>query len=142
LQQAEDWLNQIVKLIPQEYWLVKGRGFLEVAEPDEGYWLALGKLHLQRGIWAFRNFPDAAGSIKPNVLTEAITNYALAIAYFVHYWPRSYNWGLAIRSFARHLEKLEHKWVEEVRRSIHQVSDDYKVDLDPMQETVADTLGI
>jgi tetratricopeptide (TPR) repeat protein len=67
LQQAEDWLSQIVKLIPQEYWLVKGRGFLEVAEPDEGYWLALGKLHLQRGIWAIRDFVDASDAITCNV---------------------------------------------------------------------------
>ena len=67
MQQAEDWLSQIVKLIPQEYWLVKGRGFLEVAEPDEGYWLALGKLHLQRGIWAIRDFVDASDAITCNV---------------------------------------------------------------------------
>ncbi len=142
LLRAQQWLDQIIALIPQEYWLATWKGFPEIEEPDETYWLALGKLHIQRAIWAFHDCFAASGEAKSKYLSDAITNYALSISYFLRYWPRSYSLGLTIRSFARHLRELGPERADEVRGIIRQVAQEYKVNLDTMLETLDNTLGV
>ena len=90
-EQYEKWLNKVRAKIPSEYELTPG-GFLEVPDPIEGWWLALGKIHLGYGVRAMKAATEyeVEPEEKERLLNEATDHYTRAIAYYQKYSPKAH----------------------------------------------------
>ncbi len=142
-EEAHLWLERAQAPVPSEYEIVKGQGFPEVTDPWTGYWLVLGKAHLQRGIWAFRGgeWTELASLTDDERLEYGMREFALSVAYFQRYWPRSYAMGRTLRSFTRYVRDAG-VLADRARETVRQVAEEYQVNLDILIETINDILGI
>jgi len=140
---AASYLDKPLEMAPQKFHLVPGKGFQQAPEHGEAFWLALGKAHLQRGIWLWRiierrEFPE---SEREERLQEGIRHFAIATAYFSQYWQNSHAFVEGMNAFASRLQKAEVP-AELARSVVQQVADEYQVNLDPLLETIDNVLGI
>lgn len=136
------YLDRIDSMVPKAFRLKPKRGFRETLEPGETYWLSLGKVHLQRGIWAFRLEEDQfTGTRRDERMSNGIRHFALATAYFRRYWPQSYMFDSTLRYFGSRLREAGVP-AELARKVVQKVAAKYNVDLDPLLETVDSVLGI
>lgn len=140
---AETCLNQAEQMIPQGFKLTPGEGFVAAPEPGEAYWLSLGKAHLWRGIWAFRDLehgtvPDRQ---REHVLQRATWHLIVAVAYFQRYWPASYLLERTLKYFSGFLQ-AQHVSAEWAHEQVVIVTDEFQLDLKVLEETIDDMLGI
>jgi len=163
LPKAREYLDEILASIPDEYKLPcdgseesEVAGFQEISEPVEEYWLALGKLHLQKAIWAFRRtgredfkplealipFDECEGLDTDALLQKAARHYALAFAYFTKYSPKHPRNKVTSKSFYRRISPLKRERLERIREIIEGVHNEYGVDLTDLVEVVDDVLGM
>jgi len=140
---AEKYLNRVVRIVPKALHLVPGVGFREAQEPGEAYWLALGKVYLQRGIWTFRRVDQSKStdSELKDRLGDGIRYFTLATAYFQRYWPQSYAFDKTLLAFASRLGEA-HVSAEMARTIVQQVISEYRLNLDALFETIDNILGV
>jgi tetratricopeptide (TPR) repeat protein len=140
--QAEEYLEKIYREVPQEYRLVAGEGFPEITDPVDGYWRVLGKYHLQRGIWAYREAEQAQEPArKDSLLDETVRHFALAIAYFQKFSPAIAQVVSTQHAMYRRFTTLELERLDRLRQKVEEVAQDYNVDLGYLLDTLDDTLG-
>lgn len=141
-EQAEEYLEKIYREVPQEYRLVAGEGFPEITDPVDGYWRVLGKYHLQRGIWAYREAEQAQEPArKDSLLDETVRHFALAIAYFQKFSPAIAQVVSTQHAMYRRFTTLELERLDRLRQKVEEVAQDYNVDLGYLLDTLDDTLG-
>lgn len=143
-EKAEECLEVVEGLIPKPFLQALERGALEDA-PRSGdfFWISAGKMNLQRAIWAFRQVErdKPADDERRERLDGGIRHFALAAAYFQHYWPRSNAFGVTLRSFAKYLVQAG-VTAEQAHLTVVGVAEDYTLDLSPVLETIDDVLGV
>ncbi|GAB4535001.1 MAG: hypothetical protein Kow0063_18750 [Anaerolineae bacterium] len=140
---AEDYLKKIYEAVPEEYQLVKGRGFQKLSNPVDGYWLVLGKYHLQRGIWA-RKAAERGDTPqdKDRHLDVSARHFALAMAYFQKFSPEQTYVYVTSRTVYQHFRDLKPQRLERLRREVRNVAREYRVNLSRLLDTLDDTLGL
>jgi tetratricopeptide (TPR) repeat protein len=141
LETASVHLAKVLEAIPSEYQLVKEKGFVPGPEPEEAYWLSLGKYYLQRGIWIFEEIKRELLPVNPENLREGIRNFALATAYFHQYWPQSYAFETGLRACAERIQRAGVA-ANTARAIVREVAEEFAVNLDPLLETIDNVLGI
>jgi len=139
---AASSLVRIEGMIPAKFQLVAGEGFHQLARPGEAFLLSLGKVHLQYGIWLFREVEQESlsGNTRLEKLREGIQQFAIATAYFQRYWPESHNLGTNLNAFAKRLQLAEVP-PEFARSCVRQVAKKYRVNLDALLDTIDNALG-
>jgi tetratricopeptide (TPR) repeat protein len=142
-QQAETYLEEVLDMVPEAFHLVKGAGFREAPEPGEAYWLSLGKVHLQRGIWSFREVETYSLEVdeRDQRVAEGIRYFTLATAYLQRYWPQSFALDNTLRSFANRLAELNPP-AELAREIVQQIAGEYILNLNQLLETIDNVLGV
>lgn len=139
-QAAERHLVLIEDHIPPAYHLRKGTGFDPELAAGEFYWLQLGKLHLQRAIWAFRDYELGRPGASPTAFEDGTKQFALAAAYFIQFWPESHSFGNTMDAMMKRLHRNKVA-AELARRTVKAVQDEYAVDLSTVLRRIDDTLG-
>ena len=140
--QAEAYLSEVEEVISPEFRIRPGEGFSRAPEAGEASWLSLGKVHLWRGVWRFRDIEAglATGEPREQALEEAMRQLIYSVAYFERYWPASFALEHTLRYISSFLltNNATPKWAnEQVRR----FSDEYGIDLRVLETTIADVLG-
>jgi tetratricopeptide (TPR) repeat protein len=84
--QAEEVLQRAEALIPPSYWIVKGKGLPQMADPITFLWVQLSKSHVLRGELAMQQYWAAASPARGTIrdlplLQEAVEQFTLALAY-------------------------------------------------------------
>lgn len=140
---ASTYLDEILKMIPREFHLIEDEGFRQAPEQGESYWLSLGKIHLQRGIWLLRNIERGhfSDNEREGHLREGVRHFAISTAYFDRYWPHSHAFNEGLNAFASRLQRAEVS-AELARSEVQKVVNDYRVNLDRLLETIDNVLGI
>jgi tetratricopeptide (TPR) repeat protein len=140
---ADSYLDQVVDMVPADFHLASGEGFREAPEPGETYWLALGKVHLQRGVWAFRSIERdrPIDAEREEALREGIRHFTFATAYLQRFWPQSFALDNMLRAFAKHLANADPP-PEFTREIAREIVEEYKLNLTPLLETIDNVLGI
>lgn len=143
LRTASACLDQILKIVPAGYRLAKGRGFGTAAEPGDAYWLSLGKLYLQRGIWNFEQVKHETISetTRDERLREGIRYFALSSAYFHQYWPQSYAFETGLNACATRIQRAGVP-ADTAKAIARETAQEYAVNLDPLLETIENVMGI
>lgn len=143
LSTASSYLDEILEMIPKEFHLAQGEELQQTPGLGESYWLSLGKVHLQRGIWLLRNVERGQYSVleREAHLREGIQYFAISAAYFHQYWPHSHASNQGLIAFASRLHKAEVS-AELARNVVQEVAKDYQVNLDRLLETIDNVLGI
>lgn len=114
-------------------------------EPGEAYWLTLGKLHLQRGIWAFRKIeygwsPDLEHD---KHVEQGLREFARALAYFEQYGAHSFAFGKTKRAFAVRLkDPMLRVSREQASEAVQSVAEEYGITLLSVIESINDILGV
>jgi len=140
--EAESYLDRVMKMVPSAFQLVPGVGFREAPEPGEAYWSSLGKVHLWRSIWAFRDLemgrvPDQE---REEWLKGASQQLILAVAYFQRYWPASYALERTLGYFSGFLQTagVSARWAH---RQVRGMASEYHLNLDVLEDVIDDVLG-
>ena len=141
--EAERYLRKIDQAVPDAYRLVEGQGFQELPNPVDGYWLVLGKYHLQRGVWA-RKAADRGRTPqeKDRLLDVSARHFALALAYFQQFSPEQTYVHIISRTMYQHFKTLGTQRLERLRDEVKQVGRQYGVDISRLLDTLDDTIGI
>jgi hypothetical protein len=143
LKTADSYLDRILEIIPIEFHILKGKGFIAGSEPGEAFWLSLGKLHLQKGIWIFEQ-------IKRNqilrdeldaYLRKSIRLFAISNIYFHQYWPQSHAYETGVTAFAARLQRAGVS-SDLAKSIIREVAEEFAVNLDSLLDSIDDVLGI
>lgn len=142
-EQYEKWLDKVRKLTPPEYQISPG-GFRDVPDPIEGWWLALGKIHLGYGVRAMKVAIQhgVASDEKDRLLDEATDHYALAIAYYQRYSPKAHELNTTFKSIHRRLKTVRADRLQRLRERIADFGETYKVDMSRLLEPLDATLGL
>lgn len=92
-EQAEAYLDEVETLIDAKFKLTSG-GFIPGSGEGETQWVAMGKRHLWRGIWRFRDveYRQVDQGDVENRLSDAMENLFLSTIYFRQYWPTSFDY--------------------------------------------------
>lgn len=140
---ADSCLDRVVSMVPPEFGLVPGQGWLNAPESGNAYWVAMGKVYLQRGIWAFSHIDleRLVGMEREEYLQRGIWEFSLAIAFFLRYWPHSQEIGTTLRTLSSRLEEADVD-AEFARATIQKAADTYHLDLDRLFKMVDNILGI
>jgi tetratricopeptide (TPR) repeat protein len=141
--EVERWLDKVRTKIPEEYELTR-QGFREIADPVEGWWLALGKLHLGYGVRTMRKATEQAVSLeeKDRLLDEATDHYARAIAYLQQYSTDPHVLRVTFKSIYRHLKSVRADRLKRLQRRIADFAQEHEVDLDRLFGLLDATLGL
>jgi tetratricopeptide (TPR) repeat protein len=141
--EVERWLDKVRAKIPEEYELT-GQGFREIADPVEGWWLALGKLHLGYGVRAMRKATEREVSPekKDRLLDEATDHYARAVVYLQQYSTNPHVLSVTFKSIYRRLKTVRTDRLKRLRRRIADFAQEHKVDLDGLLGLLDATLGL
>ncbi len=105
--QAEFYLNEVDTLVDAAFKLTSS-GFLPQSGDGETQWVAMGKQHLWRGIWGFRDVEHGQvdeGEIE-NRLSEAMENLFLSSIYFRQYWPTSFDYDRTVGYLTSYLPQI------------------------------------
>ena len=141
---ADALLDRVEQMIPSEFKLIPGKGFGEAPEPGEAYWLSLGKVHLWRSIWMFRDLDASkvSDNQRQEKQTSAILNLIEAVAYFHRYdETRSYPLQRTLRYFSDFIQR-HHIPTDRVRKLINEFTEKYLIDLKVLFEAADDMLGV
>jgi tetratricopeptide (TPR) repeat protein len=140
---AEACLEKILAMVPQEFFFRPGQGLEGAPEPGDAYWLAMGKVDLQQGIWAFRHIDQErlTGAEREGYMRKGIWHFALATGYFQRYWPQSQGLGNTLRALASRLEAGGVD-AEFARAVVQEAADTYRIDLDRLLKTIDNILGV
>lgn len=152
---AQDWLAKLESQIPPRYRIVERIGFQEFENPIEEYWLVLGKLHLQRAVWAYRHtehdqfsplgrkvlINDYSVLLPDQLLDKMAEQYALASAYFAQYSPRHPRHQVTIKSIYRRVKTLNMEQLRRMTGIVKSVGQTYRVDLRDLLATLEDAMG-
>jgi tetratricopeptide (TPR) repeat protein len=141
---ASSYLDKVDGLVPEEYHLQPGIGFSPSAErePGEAYWLALGKMRLQRGLWLFetlRRGHKLSKEQQEHAMRVGIQHFAFATAYFQQYWPQSHAFEDGVNAAARRLQRIGVP-LSFARQHVETVTDEYLVNLDSLLKAIEDVL--
>ncbi len=106
-QQAERYLIEVDGSIDAKFKLAVG-GFDSETGEGEAQWVAMGKLHLWRGVWRFRDveYKQAAEGETESRLKEAMANLFLSSIYFRQYWPTSFDYDRTMGYLTNYLPQL------------------------------------
>ena len=141
--EAERYLRKIDQAIPDAYRLVEGQGFQDMPNPVDGYWLVLGKYHLQRGVWARQAAEQGrTPQEKDHRLEESAYHFALALAYFQKFSPEQTYVFVISRTMYQHFKTLGTQRLERLRDEVMRVGEQYGVDMGRLLDTLDDTIGI
>ena len=143
LDQAQNYLDKAYESVPKEYKLAVGQGFGKILLPVDGYWLVMGKYHLQQAIWSFAKTERAKMTSieKDRLLIDAVRNFALATAYFQRFSPQHPYMDVTMRAMYKRFKTLNIDRLEKLRREVQSVARQYRVKLDTLVKTLDDTLG-
>jgi hypothetical protein len=141
--EVERWLDQVRAKIPKEYELTR-QGFREIADPVEGWWLALGKLHLGYGVRAMRKATEREMSSeeKDRLLDEATDHYARAVVYLQQYSTDPHVLSVTFKSIYRRLKAVRTDRLKRLRKRIADFAQEHEVDLDGLLGLLDATLGL
>ncbi len=142
--EAEEEIAYIEReLIPDSYKLKDGAGFDQELEGGETALLSLGKIYLQRGIWAFQAAKDSQtlAEAREAKLREGVRHFALSAAYLQQFWLASDSLRKTLRSFSRRLAEFRVP-AYLAREAVQEVEKTYGVDLRGLLGMIDDTLGI
>ena len=142
---ASSYLDEVNNVVPEEYLLQQGIGFSHSADPESGevYWLALGKMNLQRGIWLFemlrreQNSGQISIEEREDRIRDGIFHFALATAFFQQYWPESHAFLEGLNVCAKHLQRIGVA-ADLANLQVDVVAARYCVILDPLLKVIED----
>ncbi|MBK9092212.1 MAG: ATP-binding protein [Anaerolineae bacterium] len=124
---AREWLARIEQAIPPEYRLQPG-GFGKIDDPIDEYWLALGKLHLQRAIWTSKGLDETltvAG--KDLLLEQMMTEFVISVAYFEKFSDVAPRLRETLAAVYRRIRPLKGERLDHLRDVVRQVGQTYNV---------------
>ncbi len=141
---ASSYLNKISNLIPLQYYIKEGIGFSHAVTPEHGeaYWLALGKMSLQRGIWLFEKIKRGhklSAIQRENSIREGIAHFALSTAYFQEYWPQSHAFHDGLNACAKRLQGIGVS-VDFALHIVEVTEELFRVGLYPLSKAIEDVL--
>jgi tetratricopeptide (TPR) repeat protein len=141
--EVERWLDKVRTKIPEEYALTR-QGFREIADPVEGWWLALGKLHLGYGVRTMRKATEreVPPGEKDRLLDEATDHYARAVIYLQQYSTGPHVLSVTFKSIYRRLKTVRTDRLERLRKRIADFAQEHEVDLDGLLGLLDATLGL
>lgn len=140
---AEAYFDEIDSAIDARFKLVAGQGFVAETGSGEGeaQWLAMGKQHLWRGIWLFRDveYQQVSETERETVLEKATENLFLSIVYFSRYWLASFDRERAVGYLTRFLPDAGIKlaWAQ---KQVQAVEQKYAIQLPTLHDLVNQTL--
>lgn len=140
---AETYLNEILNSIDDSFKLTAG-GFDPALSEGETQWVALGKLHLWRGIWCFRDIENkqVLKEETENRLKKAMENLFLSSIYFRQYWPTSFDYDRTMGYLTKYLPRIGEylspaqqpaKWAE---AQLEEIEDKYKIQLPELHNLI------
>ena len=143
-EQAEAYLNDVLDSIDDSFKLAEG-GFDPALSEGETQWMALGKLHLWRGIWYFRDIENkqVLKEEVENRLKKAMENLFLSSIYFRQYWPTSFDYDRTMGYLTKYLPQIGEylspaqqpaKWAE---TQLEEIEDKYKIQLQELHNLIA-----
>jgi tetratricopeptide (TPR) repeat protein len=141
--EVERWLDRVRAKIPGEYELTE-RGFRDIPDPVEGWWLALGKLHLGYGVRAMKEATEreASPAEKDRLLDEATDHYARAVAYLQQYSTDPRVLSATFKSIYRRLRTVRADRLERLRRRVARFAQEHAIDLTGLLGLLNATLGL
>ncbi|HIP71126.1 MAG TPA: ATP-binding protein [Anaerolineae bacterium] len=142
-EQAEVYLNDVLNSIDDSFKLAAG-GFEPTLSEGETQWLAMGKLHLWRGIWYFRDIENKQVLKEEieNRLKKAMENLFLSSIYFRQYWPTSFDYDRTMGYLTKYLPRIGEylspsqqptKWAE---THLEEIEDKYKIQLPELHNLI------
>ncbi len=140
MDQANEWLNKGLDLVPAQYAIEPSVGVQEITEIGDFYWLILGKANLQQGIWLLKSVANNSNNTDPfDELEQGIKYFALATTYFSQYWYSSNNLEQKIRTMARYLNGTGISF-DKLKAEIDKLGLHYKMDLKVLIEAIKNDL--
>jgi hypothetical protein len=138
---AEASLTGVQTKIRPGFSLRPGVGFQEAPPQGEFPWLVLGKVHLWRGVWLFRDVEEGLKSLE--VLPDAFDSLLTAMTYFQRFEPSSYMRERTIGYFSGYARQHQAQLSNElIQQRIDDFAERYAVDMHTLEETLADVLGV
>lgn len=138
LDKAKELLTKAESLIDPAYHLKEGEGFQQIPEPQDIYWVGLGKIHQQRGIETLKRLKkmDPTQEAPTEQLKEAARNLAFSYAYFNHAWAASKHTEQLLARVEWHGSGLRGQWRQIMHDVAKQIGEDYAVDTSDLQRTL------
>lgn len=163
LEEAETKIKEAESVIPTDYHLIEGCGFKSITEPIIQFWSLLGRLELHRAriemLRTFAILPHIPKSSPPSAtlkdvsqslsdeerligLKKAVSHYAKALAYFLHFSYRRSIHEPTFREIYNVLKDRSLAVLQEVRSVVQEEESRYKIDLSPLLTQIDTVLGV
>ena len=142
LSTAQNWLARVESTIPPEYRLQPG-GFRDIVEPIDEYWLALGKLHLQKAIWTAKQLgTPVTGSEKDRLLENMMTDFVFSVAYFEKFSDVAPRLRETLAAVHRRIRSLKGERLDQMRDVVKVVCSKHGVKPDRLLLVIDDVAGL
>lgn len=133
---AQRWLKQALSLVPKEYSASSNRKSKKSPPAGEAYWLILGKVYLQEGVWAIKSLTqERLSKRKHSEYTQsAIHKFALASHFFERYWPGASANQSRFQFMAEQVLQMEMP-IREIKRAVKLEGTRHKINVSAFLKT-------
>ncbi len=123
-------LTKIMAEAPKEYKLTQC-GLQRIADAQEEWWLALGKVELSQGVRTLRQAMahDISTVDKNRLVRDAAQHYAAAVAYFQMYSPNSLKMQETLASIYKRMSSLSRESLQEARTAIVEFEQEHNLSM-------------
>lgn len=141
IEKARHWLKRALSIVPKEYTLPREKKRKGIPPKGEAYWLILGKIYFQEGLWSLKSLEGVVSEkTRQKYNQSTIRNFTLAANYFEQFWPRTSANRNRLQYMADQILRLPIPR-REIRRAIKDESDQHNLDVSSFLKMFPARLG-